>query len=109
MQYSDNNKYPDFKHFMNQSNVNDINQCVDVVIITHFHLDHCGGLPYLTQFFKYKGPIYATLPTKAMIPYMLEDFRKVSADQKKDKDSNLYLYSASQSRMAADKIISIGL
>jgi len=69
MQYNDNNKYPDFKFIMGQAT--DINECVDVVILTHFHLDHCGGLPYLTEFYKYKGPIYSTMPTKAMIPYML--------------------------------------
>jgi hypothetical protein len=31
----------------------------------------------------YDGPIYASTPTKAMIPYMLEDFRKVTTDVKK--------------------------
>lgn len=80
MQYTDMQKYPDFKFLCGEG---DINKFVDVVIITHFHLDHCGGLPYLTEHFKYTGPIYATMPTKAMIPYMLEDFRKVTADVKK--------------------------
>lgn len=84
MQYSDMQKYPDFKYICGENNINTV---VDVVIITHFHLDHCGGLPYLTEFFKYNGPIYATMPTKAMIPYMLEDFRKVNVDLKnKDKE-----------------------
>lgn len=75
MQYNDMQKYPDFKYITGEGDINDF---VDVVIVTHFHLDHCGGLPYLTEGFKFRGPIYATMPTKAMIPYMLEDFRKVS-------------------------------
>jgi hypothetical protein len=28
------------------------------------------------------------MPTKAMIPYMLEDFRKVNVDLRKDKDKD---------------------
>lgn len=82
MQYTDMQKYPDFSHICKQDS---INKFVDIVIITHFHLDHCGGLPYLTEFHKYSGPIFATMPTKAMIPYMLEDYRKVSTDLRKDK------------------------
>ena len=38
---------------------------------------------FMTEFHKYTGPIYASTPTKAMIPYMLEDFRKVTSDVKK--------------------------
>jgi integrator complex subunit 11 len=45
MQYTDMEKYPDFRYICGEDN---INNHVDVVIITHFHLDHCGGLPYLT-------------------------------------------------------------
>ena len=98
-------KYPDYKYICGDRDINDV---VDLVIITHFHLDHCGALPYLTEQFKYKGPILATTPTKAMVPYMLEDFRKVSSDIKKE-DKNMFVYSALEGRMSAEKIISIGL
>ena len=62
-------KYPDFKL---------IKKKVDLVLISHFHLDHCGALPYFTEAIGYDGPIVATTPTKAILPLMLEDFRKVS-------------------------------
>ena len=55
---------------------------IDACLITHFHLDHCGALPYFSEAVGYSGPIIATPPTKAIIPLMLEDFRKVSVAQK---------------------------
>lgn len=81
MLYSDERRYPNFGSLYKEPET--IDNAIDLVLITHFHLDHCGGLPYLTEFHKYTGPIYASTPTKAMIPYMLEDFRKVTSDVKK--------------------------
>ena len=43
-----------------------------------------------------------------MIPYMLEDFRKVTADVKKE-DKNYYTYSAAEARLSAAKITSLSL
>ena len=60
----------------------DLTHVVDAVLVTHFHLDHIGALPYFTEAVGYSGPIIATPPTKAIIPLMLEDFRKVSVAQK---------------------------
>ncbi len=55
---------------------------IDACLITHFHLDHCGALPYFSEAVGYSGPIIATPPTKAIIPLMLEDFRKVAVAKK---------------------------
>ena len=46
---------------------------LDAVFITHYHIDHCGALPALTERANYNGPIYVTSPTKALLPLMLED------------------------------------
>ena len=46
------------------------------VFVSHFHLDHCGSLVYLTQVCKFTGPIYMTHPTKAIVPEMLMDMQR---------------------------------
>ena len=38
---------------------------------SHFHLDHCGALPYFSEMCGYDGPIYMTHPTKAICPILL--------------------------------------
>jgi integrator complex subunit 11 len=57
------------------------------VLITHFHLDHCGALPFFTEHHckGYDGPVVMTMPTKALLPYMLEDYRKVWNDTQMPK------------------------
>ena len=60
----------------------DLTNMIDACLITHFHLDHCGALPYFSEAVGYSGPIIATPPTKAIIPLMLEDFRKVAVAKK---------------------------
>ena len=47
---------------------------VDVLLITHFHLDHAASLPYFTERTKFKGRIFMTHPTKAVIRLLLGDY-----------------------------------
>lgn len=49
----------------------DLSDYVDAVIISHFHLDHCGALPYMSEMVGYNGPIYMTYPSKAIVPVLL--------------------------------------
>lgn len=56
--------------------------CLIVLFSSHFHLDHCGALPYMSEMVGYDGPIYMTHPTKAICPILLEDFRKITVDKK---------------------------
>lgn len=39
---------------------------IDLILITHFHLDHCGSVPYFLEKTTFKGKIYMTYPTKAI-------------------------------------------
>ncbi|XWS69390.1 hypothetical protein CRYUN_Cryun04dG0175000 [Craigia yunnanensis] len=73
MGYTDSRRYPDFSLI---SKTGDFDNTLTCVIITHFHLDHIGALPYFTEVCGYTGPIYMTYPTKALAPLMLEDYRK---------------------------------
>jgi len=78
---------------------------IDLVIVTHFHLDHCGALPYFSEAIGYHGPILATAPTKAIIPLMLEDFRKVSIAQRGGVDA----FSSEMIKQCVNKVFTIGL
>jgi len=63
----------------------DYTKNLDLVIITHFHLDHVGALPYFTEICGYNGPILTSQPTKAILPLTLEDFRKIISDYRGEK------------------------
>ncbi|CAM8962010.1 unnamed protein product [Rhodiola kirilowii] len=77
MGYLDRRRYPDFSRISKAGDYSSI-ACI---IITHFHLDHVGALPFFTEVCGYKGPIYMTYPTKALSPLMLEDYRKVMVER----------------------------
>ncbi|KAH9424163.1 integrator complex subunit 11 [Dermatophagoides pteronyssinus] len=79
MGYNDQRRFPDFSYVSNEES---LDSYLDCVIISHFHLDHCGALPYMTEMVGYKGPIYMTHPTKAICPILLEDFRKITVERK---------------------------
>ena len=61
------------------------NQIIDLVIVTHFHLDHIGALTMLTEVYDYRGPIYMTHPTKAMAALALKDFGKMLTEKIPEK------------------------
>ncbi|RCI01897.1 Integrator complex subunit 11 [Rhizopus stolonifer] len=79
MGYSDARRFPDFSYISKTGNFTEI---IDAVIISHFHLDHCGALPFFTEMLGYDGPIYMTHPTKAICPILLEDYRKITVERK---------------------------
>ena len=47
---------------------------IDVLLVTHFHLDHVASLPYLTERTSFKGRIFMTHPTKAVTRLLLGDY-----------------------------------
>ncbi|XP_068600643.1 integrator complex subunit 11 [Brachionichthys hirsutus] len=79
MGYNDDRRFPDFSYVTQSGRLTEF---LDCVIISHFHLDHCGALPYMSEMVGYDGPIYMTHPTKAICPILLEDFRKITVDKK---------------------------
>ena len=45
---------------------------VDVMLITHFHLDHCCAVPYVVGHTNFRGRIFMTHPTKAIFHTLLQ-------------------------------------
>ncbi|XP_071500936.1 integrator complex subunit 11-like [Diadema antillarum] len=79
MGFNDERRFPDFSYINRNGRLTDH---LDAVIISHFHLDHCGALPHMTEIVGYDGPIYMTQPTKAICPILLEDYRKIQVERK---------------------------
>ena len=52
---------------------------IDLVLITHFHLDHAAALPYFLQRTNFKGRTFMTHPTKSIYKLILSDYVKVSS------------------------------
>lgn len=99
-------RFPDFSYITQNGRLTDFLDCVIIRLVvlmfrvlhcrpapsvshgytcpslSHFHLDHCGALPYMSEMVGYDGPIYMTHPTKAICPILLEDFRKITVDKK---------------------------
>eukprot|EP00741_Cyanophora_paradoxa_P016290 tig00020911_g15729.t1 len=85
--FEDERRFPDFKHIAPDGNYN---ANLDCIILSHFHLDHCGALPYFTEVCGFDGPVYMTHPTKAVIPILLEDYRKITVDRRGEKVENFF-------------------
>ena len=50
---------------------------IDLMLVSHFHLDHAGGLPWFLMHTRFKGRCYMTHPTKAIYKWLLSDYIKV--------------------------------
>ncbi|OQN96030.1 hypothetical protein B0A48_18021 [Cryoendolithus antarcticus] len=51
---------------------------VDVLLVTHFHMDHAASLPYVLAKTPFKGRTYMTHPTKAIYKWLMQDSVRVS-------------------------------
>ncbi|XP_078150038.1 cleavage and polyadenylation specificity factor subunit 3-I-like [Carex rostrata] len=51
---------------------------IDVLLITHFHLDHAASLPYFLEKTNFRGRVFMTHSTKAIYRLLLSDYIKVS-------------------------------
>lgn len=89
-------KFPDFslidKFFGNNENheQNVALKSIDLVILTHFHLDHCGALPLLYKH-GYSGKVVMTSPTKSILPFVLEDYYKLNITDYNEDDINILM------------------
>ncbi|GFY90730.1 cleavage and polyadenylation specificity factor 73-I [Actinidia rufa] len=51
---------------------------IDVLLVTHFHLDHAASLPYFLEKTTFKGRVFMTHATKAIYKLLLSDYVRVS-------------------------------
>jgi cleavage and polyadenylation specificity factor subunit 3 len=75
---------------------------IDVVLVTHFHLDHAASLPYLTERTSFQGRIFMTHPTKAVIRLLLGDYLRLL--QMRNAKSEDVLYTEADLQACMDKI-----
>ena len=96
MAYNDNRKFPDFRKIIEnedkykrkipsdsksglekedsiyknlKSDYINYSEVIDLIIITHFHLDHCAALPYFLKKYNFNGRVYMTSPTKTLYKF----------------------------------------
>lgn len=46
---------------------------VDVLLISHFHVDHAASLPYVLSKTNFRGRVFMTHPTKAIYKWLIQD------------------------------------
>ncbi len=51
---------------------------IDLLLVSHFHLDHAGALPWFLQKTTFRGKCFMTHASKAIYRWLLSDFIKVS-------------------------------
>ena len=102
MGYKDDRRFPDFSQLAPTGGAP---SAIDAVVISHFHLDHCGALPYLTEVIGYDGPVYMTAPTAAICPLLLEDYRQLMTDRRAEPN----FYSSADISRCMEKVICVGL
>lgn len=56
---------------------------LDALVLSHSHSDHCVMIPYLNRL-GFKGPIYATEPTRDLSALIQFDYIKVNESNEKD-------------------------
>jgi len=75
---------------------------IDLLLISHFHLDHAGALPWFLQKTTFRGKCYMTHATKSIFFYLLSDYIKVS-----NISTDQMLFTESDLEAAMDKIETI--
>ena len=80
---------------------------IDLLLITHFHVDHAAAVPYFltkTSFKNSKGKVYMTYPTLAICKLVWSDFIKVSGIA---EQGNTSLYTDKDITETVNRIICI--
>ncbi|KAG5421624.1 YSH1 [Candida metapsilosis] len=52
---------------------------VDILLVSHFHVDHSASLPYVMQQSNFRGKVFMTHATKAIYRWLMQDFVRVTS------------------------------
>ncbi|KAI4191811.1 MAG: hypothetical protein LQ346_004593 [Caloplaca aetnensis] len=64
---------------------------VDVLLISHFHVDHAASLPYVLAKTNFRGRVFMTHPTKAIYKWLIQDNVRVqNTSSSSDGKTQLY-------------------
>ncbi|KAL2075712.1 hypothetical protein VTL71DRAFT_655 [Oculimacula yallundae] len=63
---------------------------VDVLLISHFHIDHAASLPYVLAKTNFKGRVFMTHPTKAIYKWLIQDSVRVGGASSDTKGQPVY-------------------
>ncbi|EGC44070.1 endoribonuclease ysh1 [Histoplasma capsulatum var. duboisii H88] len=64
---------------------------VDILLISHFHLDHSASLPYVLSKTNFRGRVFMTHATKAIYKWLIQDNVRVSnTSSSSDQRTTLY-------------------
>jgi metallo-beta-lactamase family protein len=85
---------------------------LEAVVLTHAHLDHTGLLPRLVAQ-GFRGPVYATRPSKGLVRLILEDSGEIQEEEARYAARKGYsrhpepkpLYTAADARAALDLLV----
>ncbi|KAF2740854.1 Metallo-hydrolase/oxidoreductase [Polyplosphaeria fusca] len=64
---------------------------VDVLLISHFHVDHAASLPYVLAKTNFKGRVFMTHPTKAIYKWLIQDSVRVG-NMSSSSETKIQLY-----------------
>lgn len=78
---------------------------IDVLLVTHFHLDHAASLPYLTERTGFRGRIFMTHPTKAVMKLLLGDYLRLLQIRNAKEEDVLYTEAELQSSLEKIELI----
>ena len=60
---------------------------VDLLLCSHFHIDHCAAIPYLLEKQEFTASVFMTPPTKSVYKLIVGDYLKLNAA---GSDQSLY-------------------
>ncbi|KAF1837379.1 hypothetical protein BDW02DRAFT_566036 [Decorospora gaudefroyi] len=64
---------------------------VDVLLISHFHVDHAASLPYVLAKTNFRGRVFMTHPTKAIYKWLIQDSVRVG-NMSSNSETKIQMY-----------------